>query len=164
MNKLKDTIAYILLNYPTAFRSELSKARLTKIIYLSDWKYAIQYGKTITNIQWIYNHFGPYVDDVINTIIRYPKEFRIRRTYNIFRKNKELIELERKDLEILNLSSSEKKTINFVIRATAGLSWKDFIDLVYSTYPIVTQDKMSNLDLIELSHNYKKEEAFKVNS
>ena len=38
MANLKDIIAYILQNYPSNMKHELSNARVTKMIYLADWR------------------------------------------------------------------------------------------------------------------------------
>ena len=65
MNKLNELIKYILVKYPKI--EELSKPRLVKLIYLIDWKHSIEFGEQYTDIRWIYNHYGPYVNDVINT-------------------------------------------------------------------------------------------------
>ena len=64
MKNLEKLIRYIILNYPNS--NELSKPRLVKLIYLIDWKFTIENGSQFTDIRWIYNHYGPYVNDVIN--------------------------------------------------------------------------------------------------
>jgi hypothetical protein len=46
--------------------------------------------------------------------------------------------------------------LDFVIEKTKDLEWNDFIRLIYSTYPIVTQDKYSKLDLVSLAKEYQK--------
>lgn len=38
MANLKDIIAYILQNYPSNKKHELSNARVTKMVYLADWR------------------------------------------------------------------------------------------------------------------------------
>lgn len=48
-----DLVRYIIKNYPNP--EELSKARINKIMYLIDWKSAIENEKQITNIKWIFN-------------------------------------------------------------------------------------------------------------
>ncbi len=50
MAALKDIIAYYCDRYP--HKEELSKARLTKMVYLADWKSAIVHGKQISDIKW----------------------------------------------------------------------------------------------------------------
>jgi hypothetical protein len=66
MKDLLTLIIYIFKTYPKV--EELSKPRLVKLIYLIDWKHAIDNGTQATNIQWYFNHYGPYVDDVIDLI------------------------------------------------------------------------------------------------
>lgn len=61
---LKNIVAYILKKYP--IKDELSKARLTKIVYLVDWRAAFDYGKQITNIKWYFDNYGPFVHDIEN--------------------------------------------------------------------------------------------------
>ena len=55
----------------------------------------------------------------------------------------------------LTLSDNVKHVLDFVIEKTAPLSWDDFIKLVYSTYPIVTQPRYSTLNLVQLASLYK---------
>ncbi len=50
MTELKDVMAYIIANYP--FKGELSNARLTKMVYLTDWKNALLSGRQVTDISW----------------------------------------------------------------------------------------------------------------
>ena len=61
-----DIVKYIFDKYPKP--EELSKPRLVKIVYLIDWKTAVETGDQCTNVEWYYNHYGPYVEDVINVI------------------------------------------------------------------------------------------------
>ncbi len=66
MNPIQIITAYYCLNY--SYPGELSNARLTKLVYLADWFSALADRKTMTNIEWVFNHYGPYVDDVINNV------------------------------------------------------------------------------------------------
>jgi hypothetical protein len=45
--------------------------------------------------------------------------------------------------------------LDFVIEQTAPLYWNDFIKLVYSTYPVVTQPRFLPLDLVKLALEYR---------
>lgn len=79
MDKLEAVIAYLCENYP--HKSELSKARLTKLVYLADWKSCIESNKQISGIEWVFNHYGPYVDDIYNAAILSPN-FNVERSTN----------------------------------------------------------------------------------
>ena len=85
-----DLIRYIIKNYPKP--EELSKARLNKILYLVDWKSAIENEKQITNIKWIFNHYGPYVSE-IEEIINSDHRLKIERTTNKYENEKNIVKL-----------------------------------------------------------------------
>lgn len=63
-DKIKNVIKYILREYP--YKSELSASRLTKMVYLVDWKSAIMKNRQVTDTHWLFNHYGPYVDDFMD--------------------------------------------------------------------------------------------------
>ncbi|MEN9656209.1 MAG: hypothetical protein RL311_1160, partial [Bacteroidota bacterium] len=87
-----DILVYFFKKYPNP--NELSKARVVKMLYLSDWKSCIEYGQQITSIQWYFNHYGPYFEDII-TNIRFDKQsrFEIKWEENTFGQPKEIIRL-----------------------------------------------------------------------
>lgn len=153
MARLKDIVGYLCQNYP--YEEELSKARLTKLVYLADWKSCIEYEKQISEIQWVFNHFGPYVDDVSELAYK-DEDFNVTMTSNTFGNLKEVISL-KKSFPITSLTNDEKGILDFVIKQTHKLRWDEFIQLVYSTYPILTHSRYSNLDLVKTSKRYKNE-------
>ena len=54
MAKLVDVIAYIIKRYPSSLADELSNARLTKLVYLSDWKNCLTNDRPISSINWYF--------------------------------------------------------------------------------------------------------------
>lgn len=149
MANLKDVMAYILSVYPK--KVDLTKGRLTKIIYLADWKAAMEQQSQVTEIKWFFDHYGPFVHDV-GDMARHDSAFKVahdrtRSGHDIF-----LIELVQEYKP--KLSEQEKKYLDFAIQATHAYSWDDFIRLVYSTYPIRTQARYTNLNLVELAKDY----------
>lgn len=154
MQALKDIIAYLINEYP--FKSELSNARLTKLVYLADWHQAINYEQQITAIEWYFDNYGPFVFDIINTVNEEKDLFIVEATTNSFGKNKQLIRL--KNLHIkTDLVGSVIKSLEHVIEKTKYLNWADFINLVYSTYPITSSCRYSQLNLVEKAIEYKKQ-------
>lgn len=149
MNKLKDIVAYIYENYP--YKNELSKSRLVKLVYLSDWFGAVIFNEPLTEIDWVFNHYGPYVDEVIDSIQNDPC-FSISTTQNDYGANKYLIRYfgGRK----INLKLNEKKIIDAVITKTKGMYYGEFIDYVYSTYPVQVSNRYSQLNLLQLAQEY----------
>jgi hypothetical protein len=155
MATLGDVMAYLCEHYP--HKQELSKARLAKLIYLADWKSAIERGEQMTNIVWVYNYHGPYVEDVAQEAEVNPA-FKVRSTYNPYGNPKDLIELARPQ-GYPSLTEDDKRIIDSVIASTAEKNWNEFIRLVYSTYPIITQNRFSKLDLVELARRYAEDQA-----
>jgi hypothetical protein len=151
MDELESIIAYLCAKYP--HKDELSKSRLTKMVYLADWVAAMNYGKQLTGIDWVFNHFGPYVADVIQAISRSP-DFEVVDTVNAFGSEKSLIVF--RGSKNVPVSSSTEKVLDFVIEKTAPLSWQSFIRLVYSTYPVLTQPRYAVLDLPKLAKDYER--------
>jgi hypothetical protein len=151
MANLRDVVAYICEKYP--HKSELSKARLTKLVYLADWKMSIDSSRQITPTQWYFNHYGPYVAD-IEQLARSDDAFAIDRTMNYYGGLKEVIRLVGPIRP--ELSEQEIKAIDFAIEKTKDLSWDSFIKLIYSTYPIVTESRFDYLDLPSLADEYRR--------
>lgn len=143
-------IRYVINNYPHPL--ELSKARLNKIIYLIDWKSAIENQKQITDTKWLFNHYGPYVNE-IESLIRNDHRFYIESTTNLYGKEKNIIRL-KSDTNFEEPSKEEQQIIDFIIDKTRKFYWNKFIELVYSTYPIISQERGTYLDLVQLASEY----------
>lgn len=150
MAAINDLMGYLCIHYP--HKQELSKARLTKMIYLADWKFALDYNRQMTSISWIFNHYGPYVDDIAN-VARYDERFTISPSVNYYGSIKEVISINQSS-HFSNISTEEANTLNLVIQETANLNWDQFINLIYSTYPIASGGRYEQLDLVSSAHNY----------
>ncbi|WP_459880504.1 Panacea domain-containing protein [Desulfothermus naphthae] len=148
---MREIIRYICDHYP--YQNELSKARLTKLVYLADWKAALKYGKQLTNITWFFNYYGPYVEDVFNEAKEDP-HLEIKRDMTIFGDPKTII-ISKKKSKKYDLTEEEIDILKEVIEETKSLYWDQFVDLIYSTYPVKTQDKFSVLDLVKSAKEKK---------
>lgn len=151
MNNLLKLINYIYDKYPKL--EELSKPRLVKLIYLIDWKYAIDNGHQFTEIRWYFNHYGPYVDDVIN-LIKSQKDYFVVKSYNNIYGNvsDKISRTHRLPLEI---DENVKSAADFIINNTFALNWSDFISVVYSSFPIKNNSQYTYLDLQRESENFR---------
>lgn len=145
-------IKYILDKYP--HKSDLSASRLTKMLYLIDWKYSIDNGEQLTDASWHFNHYGPYVDDFVK-MAREDESISVKKTQTMFGGKKTLFSLTQKYSPTTELDPQHKITIDFVIEATKSKNYEDFIHLVYSTYPVISNDRYSNLNLSKLASEYK---------
>jgi hypothetical protein len=153
MAKLKDIMVYVINKYPNKY--ELSNARLTKIVYLADWKHAITYGTQISSINWYFDNYGPFVWDIKDTARTHQELFFTEDITNMYGSPKTIINL--KNCEYVPaISEREMKSLDHVIEATKDLNWTQFIRLIYSTYPIIISEKYVYLDLIEKAKEYLK--------
>jgi predicted nucleic acid-binding OB-fold protein len=151
MSELRDVVAYICWNYP--HKDELSNARVTKMVYLADWRSALTRGKRLTDVHWVFNHYGPFVYDIINVVKEDPA-FEVVPTENMYGEPKDLMRIA-DDVDYPSLGEEERELLDFVIEKSAQKNWDEFIRLVYSTYPIATQERFSELDLVELAREYE---------
>ena len=151
MNDLVNLIVYIFRKYPKV--EELSKPRLVKLIYLIDWKHTIDNGRQATSINWFFNHYGPYVDTVINLIKENPLVFNVETRINAYGGVSDKIKLISKNE--FSINDTIRKSADFIIENTSDKNWSDFINLVYSTFPIRNNSKYTSLNLIEKAEKFK---------
>lgn len=151
MAALRDILAYLLARYPYA--SELSNARVTKMVYLADWRHAIENGAQMSPVQWVFNNYGPFVWDIKDAAEANPTIFAVSAEANYFGSPKLLLSLRDKEY-VPQLQASEKAAIDHVVESTKKLTWESFIRLVYSTYPIIRSARFSVLDLRGLAAEY----------
>ena len=153
-NKIDNVLRYIVRYYPYGF--ELTKTRLTKLIYLIDWESSLEVGEQLTDIEWYFNHYGPYVSDVFDTADE-DSDLKIVEKVSNFGTKKFLVEskIEKSDLQF-ELTGSEMKIIDKVINKTQSMNWNEFIDYVYSTFPIVKSERYGVLNLVKLAQEYPK--------
>ena len=155
MASLEDIILYFCDHYP--HKSELSKARITKMVYLADWKSALDNEKQISSIGWHFNHFGPYVDDVVEEARR-SRKLDVIQTNNIYGNLKELVAASAGSSSA-QISQEEEDVLDHVIKTTKDKYWSGFIKLVYSTYPILVTPKYNSLNLEDLAKKYKEKKG-----
>lgn len=150
---LKDVMAYLIKHYPSELKDELSNARLTKMVYLADWHQAINHGQQITNINWYFDNYGPFVRDIENTASEHADTFSSRTGSNMFGARKQTYSLKNREYEP-TLDSGAKKSLDHIIKVTKKLLWADFIKLVYATHPVLSSERYVRLDLVEKAKEY----------
>lgn len=150
--KIEDLVLYICKKYPIP--DELSKARITKLVYLADWEYCKRTGEQLTGIQWYFHNFGPYVDDVVDAA-RHSKSLKVIETQNSYGDKKELICAEENSLSP-TLKKEQREIIDLIMNETKTLYWNDFIKHVYSTEPIVGSNRYTYLDMKHFARQVRK--------
>ncbi|WP_455258419.1 Panacea domain-containing protein [Peptoniphilus asaccharolyticus] len=145
-NKLRSVMRYIVKNYP--YPDDLTKTRITKLVYLIDWENVKEYGSQITNIEWFFDHYGPYVSDVLDEADE-DKTVSINSTISNFGTVKYIVKPKRdkEELSYDDLTDNDKLIIDRVIEETKSFYWNEFINYVYSTEPIKKSTRYSALDL-----------------
>jgi hypothetical protein len=141
MAAVEDVLAYLDHHYP--HRGELSFARLAFMVYLADWRSAIEHGMPITDIKWRLYVNGPQPakeDNKEPTIAEAEK------------KVKEAIARGNPD----NVERTSREVLDFVISAVSSKSWTDLTRLVNSTFPVLTQPRNKPLNLVGLAQQYNK--------
>jgi hypothetical protein len=151
MANLKDIMVYIIKKYP--LKSDLSNAKLTKMIYLADWRHAITYGRQISGIKWYFDNYGPFVWDIKDQALNDSELFIVEEVLNAYGSPKVIISMKEIQYEP-EISNEEANSIDHVIETTKKLNWDQFIRLVYSTYPIISSEKYTYLDLSTKAKEY----------
>ncbi|WP_420380850.1 Panacea domain-containing protein [Marivita sp.] len=149
MSTISDVAAYFCAKYP--HKSELSKTRLTKLVYLADWEAAKHLGRQITDIRWYFHNFGPYVDDVVDAV-QSDDRFEIVSSRNYYGDEKLEIKLKQTNRLDLELIPEELAILDSVIEKTRPMYWNAFIKHVYSTDPIEQSDRYRHLDLVAFAN------------
>lgn len=155
MAKLKDVMAYLIKNYPENIRHEMSNARLTKMVYLADWHRVLKSDKQITNIDWYFDNYGPFVHDIERKAASCDNIFSVNLGSNMHGQPKKSIVL-RDNAYRPKVTEGEEASLNHIIDVTKKLYWDDFIKLVYATHPIASSERYSFLDLIEKAGEYRR--------
>lgn len=152
MNELLDIIYYVCLNYPN--KEDLSNARLNKIIYLADWRNVLRRGHQVSNINWTFNHYGPFVFDIIDEVNAHEDIFEVKCIVNDFGAPKQIISL-KGGLNQVNPNIEDSDSIDFIIDKTSNMGFNKFIQYVYSTYPVLSSQHGESLNLIKKAEEYR---------
>ncbi len=153
MTTLLDVMVYICQHYPR--KDDLSTSRLTKMIYLADWRGAIDLDRPVTNTVWLYGFYGPDTVNVVNAARANPSLFSVRLVPNAYSGPKEVIALKPR-ARPPQLGSEDRRILDIVIHTTLNMNWAELVRFVYSTYPMLSQQRGSVLPLRKLAREYKK--------
>lgn len=153
MDILTDIIAYIVINYPR--KNDLSKAKLTKIIYLLDWKSALVTNQQITELEWTYDYFGPYNSNIKSIIESRTDLFWVHECSFDFSQTMKIVHMKNEEYSP-SLSENVTQVLDNMISIACEMTWNQLNQLVDSTFPIMTSERFSKLDLVAKASEYKK--------
>jgi hypothetical protein len=152
---LRDVVAYVIRHYPHA--GELTKGRLTKIVYLIDWASAVRRGRQVTDIKWVFDHHGPFVYDVYD-MAESDRAFRVSDAKNAYGSDIRVIGL-RDPSGFQRLDAETTAIIDDVIAKVSPMNWSVFIAHVYGTYPIRSVERYNPLPLVALAREMRREKT-----
>jgi hypothetical protein len=127
----------------TAYSGELDVERAILTVYLIDWRSAIDRGRQLSNIKWRIDNV-PHPNDaaVILSAFRAPGYETNRQTG---------------ETNASHLSDEDRALIKSVAEVVARKSWADFIRLIFSTFPVLSQPKLAPVDLVAMADKYNRE-------
>lgn len=142
-------IVYLLCKkYP--YKKELSRSRLTKLVYLVDLDHYRKFHKLATEIDWKYDNHGPFTWDVheaAQSLHDTTGIIDIEEKANMFGSRKmEYVIRDGKEMETASLDKTIIACIDSVIEETKQLNYNDFIKYVYKTAPMENAEQYYELD------------------
>lgn len=103
------------------------------------WKSAIERGRQMTKLVWVFGEEGPYCREAGRAVhLGLSNTGRDREVYP-------------------SLTAEDEGLVDFVVQSAQGKSYAELEKLVYSTYPIATYpERGSGLDLAALTEDYRR--------
>ena len=148
---IRHVLRYYIQHYPY---DDLSRTRLTKMVYLADWYACQEYHRSITAAPWIFSHYGPYSEVIAQEITR-DKIGLIKKSGDpMYGPGREIIEPGR--AAVVSLSARAQSILQRVLNETMNMSWHELVLCVYHTYPLRTQPRYARLNLKTLAAKEQK--------
>ena len=147
MTSLANVVKYLAANHPD--KDSLSADRLKLIIYLADWKSALERGHQLTDINWEIKHGKLYLP--------FPSYEKLALPTNIFGYVKYLLSSWfSREGQDSRLTDAEIDILDYAIKNSSEKSWEKLVKLVYSTYPTLAEQSVESLDLSGMASRYRK--------
>lgn len=146
----KDVIAYICRKYPQA--AELGLLRVLYMVYLADWRHVLAHGQQLMDVTWQSGELGPEASPVLATLLTDPH---VRRVASASADGTPVERVQVDEGYMPQVTTEEAGTLDFVIGLAKVRRPAELKRLVYSTYPMFTQPKFEDLDLISLADAYR---------
>ncbi|RKS81514.1 uncharacterized protein DUF4065 [Haloarcula quadrata] len=139
--KLNDMIEYLVSNFSG---NALTRTKLVKLLYLADRESYIDRDRQISNIKYIKYHYGPYSEDIVDTLqemdgdeIRELSGRSKNGTYYRYEANS--------DYEGSSLTREERAMLKRVLREYENTQTKQLVETVYDLDDLDSVDKYTPL-------------------
>lgn len=145
--RLETTLDYL---FKAIDSEQLTLDMLAKILYLGDWKYALEsQGKTISNAVWKKCDNRPYSDDLVQYLNNNTHFAVDRLTPNCRDWIVRIVSSGDND----DLSDKMKNVIDYVVESSRKISPDDIVSM---TYPMFAYDENSTINMSALAQDYLK--------
>lgn len=141
-NKLKEMIKYIVENYEEP--QVLTRTKLVKLLYLSDKFAKEELGSKISDTDYIKYHYGPYSDDIVDTLEEMDGEG-ISELVGQTSSGKYYQYVPLHANVTGRLSNQEKAIIDRILNNYADLDTEALVDEVYTMYNLDDEQKYTHL-------------------
>lgn len=149
MSKLTDCVGIICCSQP---EQHANIRTLLYSLYLSDWKYSIEYGHVISGITW-------QAKDILTPIKTLVHEITHDKRLQVLSKRtptgKTIYIRFRGEPFFPSLTEAEKEVLTYTSKVLASLPSEQQLKLIASTYPLIISDDEDRLDLPHLAAKYK---------
>ena len=148
----RDAVAYLTKKY--AGPDVLSESRLRYMVYLADWKSAIERGRQITGLHWEYRRWGLHIPEPVRQARELVGPNPIYGQNLVGRLLDQIPFVIRKKYP--TLGDEDRKILDFVVGGAGRYEILELRRLVDSTWPLFSQDPPVKLDLVTLAKDYER--------
>ena len=144
-------VDYYWKNYePEESRGDnFSRSRVTKLIYLTDWYYALESdeSKPLTTIPWYFDYYGPYVD--LTDMLASDYKAVLSKGYERKTMFVPVVRGMRKEIQqrVEQLNRIAVGVCNKIIDETREMSYLTFLNYIYATLPVLRSRRYTKLNL-----------------
>jgi hypothetical protein len=125
--------------------AQISTIRLVKLLYLIDLEHLIRHEKTLTEIDWVYYHYGPYFFELGDVLRSSSIDLEASEVLTSSGRGYTYKTLDDQDISRLVDFATEQQ-INRIIKKWALEDTRLLLDFVYNTLPIKKGIRGNKLD------------------
>lgn len=122
-------------------RSQLTRTKLVKLLFLADQKHFDSTGDKLSNTTYIKYYYGPFSQDIIDKADELANQDRVRIKRGRGSKGKFYLYEPGSDREPVGLSLEEEEFLSDVLEEYGFRDTKNLVDEVYDEYDIDEYDK-----------------------
>lgn len=146
---MQDIILALLNGHPKGIRDE----ELMWIVYLADWRSTIKSRNRLLQCVWTFGHYGPETEEFEAALEQYSWMFKTSRRRETNGIEFRWIQPEHPEYRVL-LEEHEHAAVEHVLSTTSSLDRADLVRLVYSTFPMLSSERFTTLNLEDLADKY----------